>query len=165
MEQLQAIAPMVIFLLLLIGGIWFFVRKRQHLTPERANIMQSGQIPQQIQDVLTRDEIIEKSFRLQGCRLYATSKRLLELKGRDIRDFDYGHISSVAFSSKRNWGMLVFGITLVVLGVIISNFLSTELAIGLVVVGVILIIVGAVSKSEWLEVNVVGVSEPHKFEG
>lgn len=166
MEQLQAIAPMVIFLLLLIGGIWFFVRKRQHLTPERANIMQSGQIPQQIQNVLTRDEVLEKSFDLQDCRVYATSKRLLELKGRSTRDFHYAHISSIAYLSKRYWWLIAIGVIFAIGGIIMGRLLD-EMAIGMIAIvpGVILILVGALYKPEWVVLNVVGISEPHKFEG
>jgi len=160
MEQLGSIAPMIIFIVLVIVGMWFFVIKRHRPTIERRNTIHSGQSPQQIQNTLTRDEVVEKAFGLKGCLVYATGKRLLVLKGRTIRDYDYVHISSVAYSSKRYWWLIAVGVILIIVGVLFRPLMVILGGIGLV-----LAICGAVLKSEWVEVNVVGVSEVPKFKG
>ena len=66
--------------------------------------MSKEAIPKNILKLLTEDETIEKSFDLQNCEVYATNKRLFRVEGRSIRDFDYTHISSVEYISKRYWG-------------------------------------------------------------
>ena len=127
------------------------------------------QIPRRILDVLTEDEVIEKSFDLKDCQIYATDKRLLEVTGQAIRDYDYTHISSVAYTSKRYWWLIVLGIVLMVVGVIASNVVGTDERMAIVTVGVIigliLIVIGAVKKSEWVETNVVGVPKSVKYKG
>jgi len=97
----------------------------------------SKDVPRQIRNILARNELVEKDFRVKGHRLYATSRRLLELKGHTIRDFDYAHISSVAYTSKRYFWLI----------------------------GVVFIIIGALVKEEFVETNVVGVPDPIKYEG
>jgi hypothetical protein len=118
-------------------------------------------IPNNILNRLTENETVEKKFHLKGCKVYATDKRLLRTEGRTIRDFDYAHISSIAYSSKRYWWLIVVGIVLMIIGV----FVGGEARIALIIIGLILIIAGAVAKSEWVEANVVGVPNPVKFEG
>lgn len=124
----------------------------------------SKDVPRQIQNILARDELVEKDFHVKGRRVYATDRRLLELEGKRIRDFDYAHISSVEYSSRHEWGMLVFGIILFIVGIVLSwIFAPAGIALGLI--GLILIIVGARRRSERIEANVVGVSDPIKYEG
>ena len=120
-----------------------------------------------IEGILTEDETIEKSFDLEGCQVYATDKRLLMLEGRTIRDFDYTHISSVAYSSKRYWWLILVGIA----NAAILMFLADTFGFGDVgmvvgaIVGLIFIITGILAKSEWVEANVVGIPKPIKYKG
>lgn len=127
--------------------------------------MKKQKIPQPIQNILTEDENIEEIFDLEGQQVYATDKRLLVVKERSIRDFDYTHISSVLYSSKRYRWLIALGILLTIVGYFVGDFFGSAWAIPFVGIGVILIIVGVVRKSEWIEVNVVGVPDPQKFPG
>ena len=120
-----------------------------------------------IESILTKDETIEKSFDLEGCQVYATDKRLLMLEGRTVRDFDYTHISSVTYSSKRYWGYIIVGILITVIGMFAGEMLGdiNEARIAGAVIGLILIIIGIIAKSEWVVANVVGVRKPIKYKG
>ena len=125
-----------------------------------------GEKSERLQQILVDNETVENTFSLKGVELYATNQRLITIQGRTIRDFDYAHISSVAYSSKRYWGLIVGGILIAVFGVAGGQFLDTvEIAIGSLGVGLVLIIIGALVKPEWVEVNVVGLSDPIKFSG
>jgi len=120
-----------------------------------------------IEGILTKDETIEKSFDLKDCQVYATDKRLLRLEGRTVRDFDYTHISSVEYSSKRYWGLIIVGVIIGVIGFFAGDMIGdvNELKIASAIIGIILIIIGFIAKSEWVEANVVGVRDPQKFKG
>ena len=120
-----------------------------------------------IEGILTKDETIEKSFDLKDCQVYATDKRLLRLAGRTVRDFDYTHVSSVEYSSKRYWGLIIVGIIIGAIGSIAGGMMGDvdELRIAGAIIAIILVIIGIVAKSEWVEVNVVGVDAPQKFKG
>jgi len=118
-------------------------------------------IPNNVLNRLTENETVERSFHLKGCKVYATDKRLLRTEGRTVRDFDYAHISSIAYTSKRYWWLIVVGIVLMIIGA----FVGSEARIALIIVGLILIIAGATAKSEWVEANVVGLPTPARFEG
>jgi hypothetical protein len=123
--------------------------------------MANQAIPKNIRSLLTENETIEKRFDLKGCKLYATDKRLLRTEGRSITDFDYAHISSIMYSSKRYWWLIVPGIVLMIIGAFVGSYAG----IALIIIGFIFIIAGAIAKSEWVEANVVGVPKPVKFEG
>jgi DNA-directed RNA polymerase subunit RPC12/RpoP len=126
----------------------------------------SKDVPRQIQNILARDELVERDFHVKGCRLYATSRRLLELKGHTIRDFDYAHISSVAYTSKRYLWLIAVGIAFIILGVVLQSPLDTELSLWVgLVIGIIFIIIGALHKEEFVEAYVVGVPNSIKYEG
>lgn len=127
--------------------------------------MSKKKIPKQISSVLAVDEVIEKMFDLNDCKVYATDKRLLTLKGRTIKDYDYTHISSIEYSSKRHWGLLVFGIILVFGGVLIASASGVPIALALSAIGFIFIFLAAFMKSEWVEIRVVGVPNPVKYKG
>jgi len=85
------------------------------------------------------------------------------IEGRTIRDFDYAHMSSIAYSSKRYRWLIVLGIVLMIAGVWVGGFFIG--AVALAIIGLILIFAGVKAKSEWVEVNVVGVSNPIRFLG
>jgi len=128
--------------------------------------MKDKDVPQQIRNILARDELVEKDFRVKGRRLYATSRRLLELKGHTIRDFDYAHISSVAYTSKRYLWLIGVGIALIILGAVLRSLLDFEPFLwSFLVIGVVFIIIGALVREEFVEANVVGVPDPIKYEG
>jgi DNA-directed RNA polymerase subunit RPC12/RpoP len=123
-------------------------------------------VPRQIQNILAREELVERDFRVEGRRLYATDRRLLELSGDSIRDFDYAHISSVAYRLKRYLWLIAVGIVLIILGAVLDSLLDSELFLWVfTMIGLILILIGAIHKEEFVEANVVGVSEPIKYKG
>jgi len=139
---------------------------------ERA--MKKQKIPKQVEGILDEDETIEESFDLKGCHVYATDRRLLMKQGRTVRDFDYAHISSVAYSSKHHRGLVIPGILLCVLGGwLLGTLLSTGIGsagIGFatiiaLIIGGVLILSGLTGKSEWVEINVAGVASLIKFAG
>lgn len=128
-------------------------------------------LPKQIQNILIEDEVIKKSFDLKGCQVYATEKRLLVIEGRTVRDFDYAHIPSIAYSSKGRRGLVAFGTVLLIIAFSLPfvRYVGVhsgpwEMAI-LIVPGLTLIVAGIILKSERVEINVVGISSPIKFRG
>jgi len=126
----------------------------------------TGKKSERLQQVLVDNETVENTFSLKGVELYATNRRLVTIQGRTIRDYDYSHISSVAYSSKRYWALIVIGILLVALGVAIGLLLdAVAVMIGFLSVGLILIIIGVILKPEWIEINVVGLPESVRFRG
>ena len=126
----------------------------------------SKDVPRQIQNILARDELVEKGFRVKGRRLYATDRRLLELEGHTIRDFDYAHISSVAYTSKRYLWLIGVGIALIILGAALRSLLDFEPFLWIfLVIGVVFIIIGALFRKEFVVAYVVGVPDPIKYEG
>lgn len=126
----------------------------------------SKDVPRQIRNILARNELVEKDFRVKGRRLYATSRRLLELKGHTIRDFDYAHISSVAYTSKRYFWLIGVGVALIILGAVLNSLLDFEPFLwSFLVIGVVFIIIGALVKKEFVEAYVVGVPGLIKYEG
>ena len=126
----------------------------------------TGKKSERLQQILVGNETVENTFSLKGVELYATNRRLITIQGRTIRDFDYNHISSVAYSSKRYWALIIFGILLVAIGVAVGLLLDAmEVMMGFLGVGLILMIIGVILKPEWVEVNVVGLPEPVKFGG
>jgi len=118
-----------------------------------------------IEGILTKDETIEKSFELKGYQVYATNKRLLRLEGRTVRDFDYNHISSVEYSSKRYWGLIIVGVIIWIIGIPLGGWIDNLLIWLFGIMGFLVIIIGIFLKSEWVETNVVGVKEPIKYPG
>jgi hypothetical protein len=123
-------------------------------------------LPKQIQRILTTDETIEKSFDLkEGHRVYATNKRLLDLVRRRVQDYDYAHISSIAYTSKRYWWLIALGIVVIIAGVYFGNIFEEIIVWASAGMGCLLIILGMFVKSEWVEVNVVGVNKHVKYKG
>lgn len=117
------------------------------------------------QNILAEGETIEESFDLGGYQLYATDRRLIEVKRQTIRDFDYAHISSIGYSSKRYRWLIIIGVLIGAAGMAAGDFLGDEARIAGAIVGVILIIIGVVAKSENIEVTVLGLSQSPKYKG
>ena len=123
-------------------------------------------VPRRIQNILAKDELVEKDFHVKGCRLYATGRRLLELKDSTIRDFAYAHISSFAYTSKHHLWLIGVGIALSILGAALHDLLGFEPLLWIfLVIGFVLIIAGALLREEFVEVNVVGVPDRIRYEG
>jgi hypothetical protein len=123
-------------------------------------------IPKNIRNLLAEDETIERGFDLRDCKVFATDRRLFRVEGCSVRDFDYTHISSVEYTSKRYWGWVAFGIVLMIIGAVVGNLVDTAgVTITLLIIGFIISVVGAIAKSEWVEANVIGVPQPIKFQG
>jgi DNA-directed RNA polymerase subunit RPC12/RpoP len=126
----------------------------------------SKDVPRQIQNILARDELVEKDFNVKEYRLYATDRRLIELKGRSIRDFDYAHISSVAYKPKRYLWLIGVGIAIIIFDALLHSKLDYEPFLWIfLVIGFMLIIIGALFKEEFVEAYVVGVPGSIKYEG
>ncbi|MFW6150610.1 MAG: SHOCT domain-containing protein [Chloroflexota bacterium] len=125
-------------------------------------IGEAEEIPQEIRNMLTRHEAVEECFDLRGCRVYATSKRILVHEGRTIKDFDYTHISSVTSSCRHYRWLAVLGALFIALAVYVA---TVEATAALVSIGVVLIAGGIIIKSPWVQVNVVGMTYPMRFEG
>lgn len=65
------------------------------------------------------------------------------LEGRTVRYFDYTHISSIEYSSRRYWWLIVFGIIFIVAGIFIGQIMGVVIAaIAGGLVGLILVIAG-----------------------
>ena len=127
--------------------------------------MNIKKLTKQLQNVLTEDEEIEKIFALKGCNVCATNKRLIELKGNTTRDYDYTHISSIAYSSKRYLWLIVLGIIIIIAATYFSNEIGQTAVIVSVAIGFLLIVIGVFWKPERIEINVVGVPDPVKYKG
>lgn len=124
-----------------------------------------GGIPKEIKKYLAKDEFVERRFNLKGCRVYATSKRLLELAGRSVRDYDYNHISSISYTSKRNWWLIILGVIVLIAGIYFGSEIDETIIWVSIGFGSLLIILGALRKSERVEVSVIGVPETVKYRG
>jgi len=116
-------------------------------------------IPKQIQNILTEDETVEKSFNLKDCRVYTTETRLLVIKGRTIQDFDYTHIPSIAYTLKPCWWLVILGIIIVIAGVSFAVVTDETIIWAIAGIGGLLTLWGFIKKSEQAEVYVVGVSK------
>ena len=128
------------------------------------------QIPEDIEKYLLEDEIIERSFKLRDCTVYASGKRLLIKKGDVIRDFDYGHISNIECKKERGLGPLYSGIFLII-GVgflsrigVLDVQLSAPIGVFFLLLGLFLIIT-VFTRGEIVELAVVGLALPLKLKG
>lgn len=118
-----------------------------------------------IDKFLTDGETVEKFYKLNKA-VYATNKRLLERSGRKIRDYDYNHISSISYESKRYYPLIVLGVIIAIAGIWISNEMEIEeITYGAIGVSLILILIGIFLKREWVKLTVIGLKEPVKYEG
>ena len=69
----------------------------------------SDEIPKNVENILTEDEEIEEVYYLKEYDVYATNRRIIERRKRRIRDFDYNHVSSISYESKRYWWLVLLG--------------------------------------------------------
>ena len=127
--------------------------------------MVKEKIPEQIQNLLTPEEVIEHSFRLIRARVYVTNRRLLELRGRTVSDFDYEHISSIGYATKRYWITLIAGIICIAVSLLFKSDISDTLFWGGIGFGGLMIATGLFIKPEWLEITVIGLPKPVILQG
>lgn len=156
MQYVETIILPLAIVLALAGIAYIYRDKLKRLVSE------TDEVPQEIQNMLTRHEAIEECFDLRGCKVYATGKRLLVREGRTTKDFDYSHISSVTSSCKHYRWLAVLGALFVALAVYVT---AVEATAALVSIGVVLMAGGVIIKSPWVQVNVVGMTYPMRFEG
>jgi len=117
----------------------------------------SDELPKSIKNILTDDETIEKVFYLKDCEVYATNKRLIERRKRRIRDFDYSHVSSISYESKRYWWLVLLGVLVIVVGILAREFTDNMLFWWVIVIGLALAIGAIFVKAESVEISVVGL--------
>jgi len=127
--------------------------------------MNVDKITKQLENVLTEDEEIEKIFSLTGRNVIATNKRLVELKGNTTIDYDYSHISSIEYSSRRSLWALILGIVIVIAAFYFSDEIPRLARSGLPMIGGILILGGLLYKRELVKIHVVGVPDTVEYEG
>jgi hypothetical protein len=121
--------------------------------------MNRKKLTKQLKNVLTEDEEIENIFPLEGCNVCATNKRLIELKGNTTRDYDYTHISSIAYSSRRYWLLIVLGVIIIIAATYFGSEIGQTPVIVSVATGFLLIVVGIIHKPERVEIHVIGVGK------
>jgi len=120
-------------------------------------------IPKEIEKYLLKDEIVEQSFKLRGCFVFASDRRLFQKEGKTIRDFTYNHISSIEFKSYRKWLFVVSGAILTAVG-IYSLTCYDNFPWLLVILGITTFIYGFIRREE-LRLHIVGLSNPIIWEG
>lgn len=125
----------------------------------------SDEIPKNIKNILTDDEEIEKAFNLKDCEIYATNKRLIERRKRRIRDFDYNHISSITYESKRPWLLILLGVLIVVVGIWFRDLTNDMLSWVVIIIGLAFAIGAIFIKTERVEINVVGLRDSIHYRG
>jgi len=122
-------------------------------------------IPEQIQNSLTPEEAIEHSFQLLHTRVYATDKRLLELRGRTVNDYGYATITGIGYATKRYWITLIAGIICIAISMLFKPNISDTIFWGGIGFGGLMIATGLFVKPEWLEMTVVGLPKPVIYQG
>jgi len=119
-----------------------------------------------INSYLLENEKIEDEFALLNLNssqvnIYATNMRLFIKEGRNIRDANYEHISSIQFRRENYlWLSALGGIILLIISIILpfpGNLL--------IIPAILLLIIGIFYKTEYLEVIIIGLSEPLRFTG
>ncbi len=127
--------------------------------------MDKEKIPGQIQNSLSTEEVVEHSFRLLRTRVYATNRRLLELRGKTVSDYDYSTIAAIGYATKRYWITLIAGIVCIGISFLFKPNISDILFWGGIGFGGLMVATGLIIKPEWLEITVIGLPKPVIFQG
>jgi len=125
----------------------------------------SDEIPKNIENILTDDEEIEKTFNLTGYKVYATNKRLIERRKRRIRDFDYNHISSITYESKPSWRLILIGVLVIIVGIWIRDLTNDMLSWVVIIIGLAFAIGAIFIKKERVKIDVVGLRDAIPYHG
>ena len=125
----------------------------------------SDELPKSIKNILTDDETSEEVFYLKDCEVYVTNKRLIERRKRRIRDFDYSHVSSISYESKRYWWLVFLGVLVIIVGIWAREFTDNMLFWWVIVIGLAFAIGAIFVKAESVEISVVGLRMPINYRG
>ncbi|MFC1915134.1 SHOCT domain-containing protein [Chloroflexota bacterium] len=125
----------------------------------------SGELPKNIKSILTDDETIEEVFNLKDCEVYATNKRLIERHKRKISDYAYNHVSSITYESKRYYWLVLIGVLVIVVGIWFRDLTNDMLSWVVIIIGLAFAIGAIFIKTEWVEINVVGLRDPIYYRG
>jgi len=98
---------------------------------------------------LVPDEEILEEWTDKNRKIYATNKRVLIKKGRQVSDYSYSHISSIDYESKIRGGRIIGGIVLIILGIIISINVPVGIVIGFlpIIIAIILFLTSFTRKT------------------
>jgi len=128
-------------------------------------------MPKEIEEYLTRDEIIEKEFYLRGCfalsgyKVYASNKRLFIIRGNSIKDIDYSHIASIELKEDGNLPAVVIGLMCLVAGIVVLFLGLTEWWVwALVGLGLAVFILGLI-RTQFMKLVVAGVADAERLSG
>ncbi len=112
--------------------------------------------PECVTQLLSRGETMEAGFRMTGCAVYATSARLIRVRGKNVTSYDYPSLAGVRESTRYNVWFILCGAAFIAMSGLNSVF---------PVAGAALIFVGIVMKSRVLEISSATHAEPLRLEG
>ena len=122
-------------------------------------------VPEEIEECLDEDEVVEKEFKLdEDWTAYASTRRIFLKKRRTLRDIDYDDISSLQLTTTPNWITLSVGILAIIVGYFIQQ--DTPLGWSLIFAGMVLLYTGVfVWKKQRVVLSVDSLSRTFKFSG
>ncbi len=112
--------------------------------------------PEYVTQMFARGETLEEGFRMTGCVVYATSTRLIRVRGKDVTSYDYPGSAGVRESTRYNVWFILCGAAFIAMSGFNSVFPVT---------GAALIILGVFMKSRVLEISSATHAEPLRLEG
>ena len=112
--------------------------------------------PECVTQLLSRGETLEEGFRMTGCAIYATSARLIKVRGKDVTSYDYPGLAGVRESTRYNVWLILCGVAFIAVSGLNSVFPAA---------GAALIILGIFMKSRVLEISSTTHAEPLRLEG
>jgi hypothetical protein len=107
-------------------------------------------VPAVVKQLLANGEEVEARYVLKGAEVYATSNRLVILRGAETTSITYDRIATTRDISTSNTWLILFGVALIALGGTSTLF---------PVAGAILILYGAIARRRKLEIFVTGFKE------
>ena len=132
-----------------------------------------------ITEILTKDELIVKKFKLKGrfsvrpeATVYATNMRLIIDRDEYIREISYQHISSMMIKDRVGLPFIILGILIALVGAVgwadmveqISGFLPDALYGAFSVIGLFFLLFGLI-KSKVIVITVTGMQDPVVLNG
>ncbi len=142
-------------------------------------------IPKDVAKYLVRDEKVDSEFGLRKQTVFTSTIRLFIIKGKNVKDISYAHISSMELKSTPSWSGVIAGIVVIV-GIFIMPTDASMLPDGLVgtglgriavgvgldglgwffiLLGVILIVAGVMWKNHSITLSVAGMSKKQVLSG
>ncbi|MFH1248947.1 MAG: hypothetical protein V1660_02240 [archaeon] len=110
-------------------------------------------VEEYILNQLSPEEKIEYEHKVGGINWIATNKRLLKFKknlvgDKTLRDLDYKHLVSIDLEEKRAWGVLFFGLFLILL-----SFSFKDYSVILVSLGILMTLSAIFYKNAYYQFN------------